>query len=54
MLLLATYNIATCHCLLPDILKNFNPNVYGASTGYGDEKSSGANLDRAVSGAKSE
>lgn len=36
-----------------DILRTFNPDVYGASLGSGDENSGGSNLNRAVSGAES-
>jgi phospholipase B1 len=39
---------------IPNILRYFNPNLKGASYGYGGPRSSGANLNRAVSGAKSD
>ncbi|CAH1264274.1 PLB1 [Branchiostoma lanceolatum] len=36
---------------LPNILREFNPNMKGFSTGSGDADSSGAHLNRAVAGA---
>ena len=41
-------------CLLPDILRYFNSEVTGASFGTGGKDSDGAQLNRAVSAAKSE
>lgn len=46
----ATVSIFYYNCVLADILKEFNPNLIGASVGSGDENSDGANLNVAVAG----
>ena len=43
--------IITSQTFLPDIIKKYNPNVKGFSTGSGNEDSANAKLNVAVSGA---